>query len=183
MMVSSPLMGRPRTHWKLRWTRFESEAREGRSDYECWPWQGARNLHGYGQFVWRGPQDDWPKKKQENASRVAWQIVNGEPDPEKHIDHICRNRACINPRHLRELSRRENYLAGVGPSAENARKTHCKRGHELSGENVFLKDGRRHCRRCRALQAAEWRRQNPGRHAEAQRRYLARKRTQPPPLP
>lgn len=66
----------------------------------------------------------------------------------KTIDHLCRNRGCVNPLHLQAVPMRENTLRGFGPSAENARKTHCKRGHEFTPENTYLHDGRRICKQC-----------------------------------
>ena len=65
------------------------------------------------------------------------------------LDHICRNRLCVNPAHLEIVSVKENVLRGVGISAENSRKTHCIDGHEFNEENTLvLKDGSRVCRAC-----------------------------------
>ena len=68
------------------------------------------------------------------------------------LDHTCRVRNCVNPDHLEAVTNRENILRGTGFSARNARKTHCIRGHELAGDNLYLKEnGHRHCRQCQRM--------------------------------
>lgn len=135
-------------------------ARKDRSVDECWPWPGTVNSHGYGQFSWFGPNEELPRRTQANASRVAFHLMNGAVPDGFHVDHVCRNRRCVNPSHLRAVSPRDNYLLGVGPSAENARKERCVRGHSLSGENLYARNGRRHCRACRAEYAVARRRRD-----------------------
>lgn len=66
------------------------------------------------------------------AHRWAYEREHG-PIPEGfEIDHVCRNRACVRPSHLRAVDHRTNVLAGVGHSAVNARKTQCPKGHEYT---------------------------------------------------
>jgi hypothetical protein len=64
------------------------------------------------------------------------------------IDHPCRRRSCVNPAHLEPVTSGENVLRGEATSARNARKTHCKHGHPLSGDNLYAYKGKRHCREC-----------------------------------
>ena len=84
------------------------------------------------------------------AHRIAYESVHG-PIPEGLvIDHMCNTPPCVNPSHLQAITQRENVLrAETSHASRNARKTHCKHGHPLSGENLYERNGRRHCRTCR----------------------------------
>lgn len=121
----------------------------------CWTWAGGRTKAGYG-VVRLGP-------KCELVHRVAYQWAFG-PIPEgKVLDHLCRNRACVNPEHLEPVESGENTRRGVGPAASNAAKTHCPQGHEYTPENTYVarhSDGSfagRKCRTCeRARCARRW---------------------------
>lgn len=120
----------------------------------CWEWVGSVSRSGYGQF-WSVSKDAY-----EPAHRVGYELLIGAVPEGLCLDHLCRNRKCVNPDHLEPVSLGENVLRGFGPGALNARKVSCKRGHSLSGENVYHRSGKRYCRECRA---------------EAQRRYTERK--------
>jgi hypothetical protein len=108
-------------------------------DAGCWVWQRALTRTGYGHINARGDQ---------LAHRVSYRAFTGPIPDGMQLDHLCRNRACINPAHLEPVDNRENVLRGTGPTALNARKTHCIRGHELSPENVYDREGGRHCKVC-----------------------------------
>lgn len=112
---------------------------------DCHEWIGHRTPDGYGwAFVLR---------KQVLAHRYFYERLVG-PIPEGlTLDHLCRNRACVNPAHLEPVTLRVNILRGMAVSAVNARKTHCSQGHELSGDNIRPYRGRRVCRTCRREQA------------------------------
>jgi hypothetical protein len=107
----------------------------------CWKWKAYISAEGYGMFtrINGGPIC---------AHRYTYLALRG-PIPEGfHLDHLCRNRWCVNPFHLEAVTRKENILRGVGFAAINARKTHCVRGHAFTSENTYLHRGERHCRKC-----------------------------------
>src|SRR3990167_7597395 len=107
----------------------------------CWIWQAAKTHNGYGRVKIQGHMY--------LAHRLAYELERGPIETNLTIDHTCRTPACVNPDHLEQVSMRENVLRGKTITAKNAAKTHCYRGHPLSGANLFIrKNGRRRCRAC-----------------------------------
>ena len=122
---------------------------------DCWLWTASLKSKGYGQFYYNG--------KNIHAHRAAYGLFKG-PIPEGlTIDHLCRVIRCVNPGHLEAVTNKENVLRGNGPTAINARKTHCKRGHSLSGDNVYIQSftGQRNCKTCKRYNQRGRRRMNP----------------------
>lgn len=114
----------------------------------CWLWMGYRNEWGYGMWIWGGGSAST------TAHRVAYMLESGPIPDGLTLDHLCRNRLCVNPAHLEPVTRGENNRRGYGWSGVNARLTHCRHGHPLSGENLQIaKRGNgqtfRVCRTCR----------------------------------
>lgn len=90
----------------------------------CWEWQGARSASGYGVARWQG--------RDRPAHRIAYEFVHGPVPLELEMDHLCRNRGCVNPAHLEPVTGRENVLRSpIAIPAINARMTTCKAGHPL----------------------------------------------------
>lgn len=107
---------------------------------ECWISTYSVASHGYAQVGWQ----EKGYRQVVTAHRAAWVFHNGRQIQEAHtIDHTCKNRRCVNPDHLREIS---NF--------ENARRTHgydwelgkCKNGHPNS--ELYWDGGRYRCRPC-----------------------------------
>ena len=128
---------------------YEPEPNSG-----CWLWLGKINNQGYG---WAG--------KRGSAHRALYIALRGPIPNGLILDHKCRVRCCVNPDHLEAVTDRENVARGFSPSAVNARKTHCIRGHELAGDNLYrMPDGDRACRACRNEASRRYRRS--GRRAQ-----------------
>lgn len=87
--------------------------------------------------------------RKRRLGRLRLALSGIRDNPELVCDHICRNRACIEPSHLRMTTQRLNILTGTSPAAINAQKLSCNRGHVLAGENLtILVSGERRCRAC-----------------------------------
>lgn len=106
----------------------------------CWEWTSVKTHDGYGQFSIKG--------KKKYSHRVSYELFKGDIPEGLQLDHLCRNRSCVNPDHLEPVTQQENMMRGVGLALINKRKTHCLQGHEYSEKNTYLHKNGRNCREC-----------------------------------
>ncbi|WP_138905977.1 HNH endonuclease signature motif containing protein [Streptomyces chryseus] len=118
------------------------------TDSGCMLWTAHLKTSGYGEFTGRD-------RKNVSAHRFAYELLVERIPPGLQLDHLCRERRCVRPDHLEPVTLVENVMRGNSFAAQNARLTHCRRGHELAGANLYRKpDGRRVCKTCRRAREA-----------------------------
>lgn len=134
----------------------------------CWVWTGPL-VSGYGRVKHEG--------RQQSVHRIVFEAARGPIPHGLTLDHLCCNRACANPAHLEPTTVRENILRGRGLAAQNHRKTHCKHGHLLGGQNLTLdRRGARVCRECRRRRKKASYARNPETRAAEKARWYERNR-------
>lgn len=113
----------------------------------CWYWTAYVRPDGYGAFR--------PTKgNMVNAHRYSYKTFVGELVSGMHIDHLCRNKTCVNPKHLQQVAPAENTRRGIsGRLTKDRHKlvTHCPSGHEYTETNTIYSissDGYK-CRKCK----------------------------------
>ena len=96
---------------------------------DCWEWQLARDREGYGVVNLRIDG----QKRTMGSHRASYMIFVGTIPDGLVIDHLCRNRACCNPKHLEPVTQRENSIErSMSPTAQAVRSGRCKRGHPIT---------------------------------------------------
>ncbi len=142
-------------------TRFWERVNLGINPGDCWLWLGGKTYNGYGLFG-RGRSEGgkgiW---RTQRAHRISYELTMGEIPDGLTLDHLCRNRLCVNPAHLEPVTRGENVLRGETIPRINHEKTACKNGHEFTESNIYRRPdnprwrGCLKCRRSRSLRGCQ----------------------------
>lgn len=122
----------------------------------CWEWIAAKT-NGYGVVQHNG--------RLQRAHRVVYELLVGSIPEGLELDHLCKNRGCVNPLHMEPVTGIENNARSDSMSALHARQTHCKRGHEFTTNNTYLRSRgnkiERFCRKfCRIRDNERYRRKS-----------------------
>lgn len=117
---------------------------------DCWEWTGSSTARGYGKFF--VCKAEGRRTVLIAAHRWSFLMLRGGIG-DLLLDHLCRNRLCVNPWHLEPVTNAVNVSRGV---SWNGSKTHCKRGHEFTPENTGRQNGGyRYCVTCKRVSDAK----------------------------
>lgn len=95
------------------------------------------------------PSGCWYARRDRPNLRLVGEPMGASHPSIRPLDHLCRKRECVNPRHLEPVPNHENLLRG-----EPANRTHCPAGHEYTPANTHLWNSKRKCRECGRVRAA-----------------------------
>lgn len=117
----------------------------------CWIWTGARRVRNYGSVQY----GERSNRKSALAHKYVYELLVGPVPEGLELDHTCREQRCVNPDHLEPVTHLVNSRRALA-------KTHCKHGHPLSGDNLYVWHDKRACRRCAIDRATAWNKKRDG---------------------
>jgi len=123
------------------WAKIDAWTTDG-----CWNWTASLNDSGYGVLHKPGKRGGVVR-----AHRFAYELLIGLIPETLVIDHLCRNRACVNPDHMEPVTIGENVRRSpIATSTINALKAECSQGHAFDAANTYVNpSGSRRCVKCR----------------------------------
>lgn len=140
---------RPELRKVFHMTRIEDFWQKVEKTDTCWNWKACKDRYGYGRLGHHGTSV--------LAHRISYELIKGMIPNGLTIDHLCKNRACVNPDHMEVVTNEVNVQRG---ESYQAKQTHCKRGHPLSGSNLISYRGSRGCRECKRVDCRNYYQRN-----------------------
>ena len=120
----------------------------------CWEWCWSINKAGYGRFYHQGQCI--------GAHRFAYLDFYKDIPDRLVLDHLCRNRRCVNPFHLEPVTAVVNTMRGYGAGVLNKAKTHCPVGHPYDEHTYPVRGGARGCAPCMAVSRKKYEKSEKG---------------------
>jgi hypothetical protein len=106
----------------------------------CWLWISSYHKRGYGTLFMKGSKA---------AQRISCILHYGPIPSDMHVLHKCDVKGCVNPWHLFLGTNQDNVNDKMNKSRHHRQRTsNCVHNHPLSGDNLYLYKGVRHCRTC-----------------------------------
>lgn len=99
----------------------------------CWNYTDTKSAR-YSRFKESG-------KNRVQGHNFSFIVNKGQIPLGLQLDHLCKNKKCVNPDHLEPVTSQENI--------KRSKKDVCPKGHPLSGDNLYRHGNRRHCITCR----------------------------------
>ena len=151
------------------WARVPSRPEDAEA---CWEFLGYRLPKGYGRLSVGNRAGVY-------AHRAAWVVSGFTLGEFDELDHLCKNTSCVRPTHLQVVPRGWNGRQG-NVTQHLRQRTHCKKGHELTGENVYLSESAwrpaRMCRTCLSESKTEYAKKNADRLKAKRSEYYNKNR-------